>query len=119
MLQYLQSSLELLEIKYPNCDLILAEDFNKLPIRHLSSQFQLKQMVNFNTRGTSKLDLILTNLCQPLSSPPLGLSDHLTIVALAKQRIYSNLKRQFMSMTKGPVASIVLEDFYVKFHGIL
>ena len=94
MLQYLQSSLELLEIKYPNCGLILAGDFNKLPIRHLSSQFQLEQMVNFNTRGSSKLDLILTNLSdfydQPLSSPPLRLSDHLTIVALAKQRICSN-----------------------------
>ena len=51
-------------------------------------------MVKFNTRGTSKLDLILTNLSdfydQPLSSPPLGLSDHLTIVALAKQRTHSD-----------------------------
>ena len=98
MLQYLQSSLELLEIKYLNCGLILAGDFNKLPIRHHSSQFQLKQMVNFNTRGSSKLDLILTNLSdfydQPLSSPPLCLSDHLTIVALAKQRIRSNQSKK-------------------------
>ena len=107
MLQYLQSSLELLGIKYPNCGLILAGNFNKLPIRHLSSQFQLKQMVNFNTRGTSKLDLILINLSdfydQPLSSPPLGLSDHLTIVALAKQRIHSNQsKKTFYVRDKRP-----------------
>ena len=32
MLQYLLSSLELLQTKYPNCGLILAGDFNKLPI---------------------------------------------------------------------------------------
>ena len=78
---------------------------------------------NFNTRGTSKFDLILTNLAhfydQPLSSPPLGLSDHLTVVALAKQIIHSDESKKFIFVTKGPAASIVLEDFYVKYHGIL
>ena len=68
MLQYLQSSLELLEIEYPNCGLILAGVFNKLPTRHLSSQFQLNQMVNFITRETSKLDLILTSLSDSMIS---------------------------------------------------
>ncbi len=56
MLEYLQSSLELLETRYPYCGLILAGDFNKLPTRHITRQFQLRQIVNFNTRGTSKLD---------------------------------------------------------------
>ena len=100
MLQYLQSYLELLETNCPNCGLIPAGDFNKLPIRHIPSQFQLQKIVEFNTRGTSKLDLILTNLSdlydQPLNSLPLGLSDHLTIVALAKEFIVTNLRRQFV-----------------------
>jgi hypothetical protein len=62
MLEYLQSSLESVETKYPNCGLIIAGDFNKLHIRHISRQFQLKQIVNSPTRGSSKLYLILTNL---------------------------------------------------------
>ena len=95
MLRYLQS---ILETALPNCGLILAGHFNKLPVRHISRQFQLKQIVNFNKRGTSKLDLILTNLPdfynQPLNSPSLGLSDHLTIVALAKERIHGNQPKE-------------------------
>jgi hypothetical protein len=98
MLEYLQSSLELLETRYPNCGLILAGDFNKLPIRHITRQFQLRQIVNFNTRGTSKFDLILTNLSnfyeEPLSIPPLGLSDHLTVVAFSKEKIRGNQSKE-------------------------
>ena len=98
MLEYLQSSTELLETRYPNCGLILAGDFNKLPIRHITHQFQLRQIVNFNTRGTSKLDLILTNLSnfyeEPLSTPPLGLSDHLTVVAFSKEQIRGNQSKE-------------------------
>ena len=41
MLDYLQSSLELLETKYPNCGLILAGNFNKLPKQNLARHFQL------------------------------------------------------------------------------
>ena len=62
MLEYLQSSSESIEVKYPSCGLIIAGDFNKLPIQHICRQFQLKQIVNSPTRGSSKLDLILTNL---------------------------------------------------------
>ncbi len=54
--------LEYTEVKYPSCGLIIAGDFNKLPIQHICRQFQLKQIVNSPTRGSSKLDLILTNL---------------------------------------------------------
>ncbi len=61
MLEYLQSSLESIEVKYPSCGLIIAGDFNKLPIQHICRQFQLKQIVNSPTKGSSKLDLILTN----------------------------------------------------------
>ena len=46
MLEYLQSSLESIEVKYPSCGLIIAGDFNKLPTQHICRQFQLKQIVN-------------------------------------------------------------------------
>ena len=44
MLDYLQSSLELLETKYPNCGLILAGDFNKLPIQTSPAIFSLSRL---------------------------------------------------------------------------
>ena len=106
MLNYLQSSLQLLETKYPNCGLILAGVFNKLLIQNFARHFQLKQIVNFPTRGTNTLDLILTNLTgfydKPYSAPPLGLSDHLSVFVLpivwieekqCKEMIYVRDKR--------------------------
>ena len=90
MLKYLQSSLESIEVKYPSCGLIIAGDFNKLPIQHICHQFQLKQIVNSPTRGSSKLDLILTNLAAfyDISScaPPLRLFDHPTVFVSPKLR---------------------------------
>ncbi len=48
------------------------------------------QIVDFPTWGSSKLDLILTNLAdfydKPYSIPPFGLSDHLTILAFQNFR---------------------------------
>ncbi len=60
MLEHLQSSLEIMETKYPNCGILLTGDFNKLPTQQLTRHFHLKQIVDFSTRGSSKLDLILT-----------------------------------------------------------
>ncbi len=85
-------SLEILETKYPNCGILLTGDFNKLPTQQLTRHFHLKQIVDFTTRGSSKLDLILTNLAdfydKPYSIyiPPSGLSDHLTILAFPNIR---------------------------------
>ena len=106
MLDYRQSSLELLETKYPNCGLFLAGDFNKLPIQNLSLHLQLKQIVNFPIGGTNTLDLILTNLAsfydKPCSALPLGLLDHLFVFVLpmvwikekqCKEMIYVRNKR--------------------------
>ena len=91
MTAYLLSSLELLESKYPDCGLIIAGDFTKLPIHRLTRLFQLKQIVNFPTRGSNKLDLILTNLAEyydnPTRTPPMGLSDHVKVLAPPKIRV--------------------------------
>ena len=55
-----------------------------------SSQFKLKQLVHFSSRGYRTLDVILTNLSQfydyPKQSPPFGLSDHLTIYMFPKAK---------------------------------
>ena len=91
MKDYLISSLEILEIKYPNCAIVLAGDFNKTLLPLLQSAvkvFQLKRVVDFPTRGDRTLDQIFTNLTEyfssPCSLPAFGLSDHQTIFILAR-----------------------------------
>ena len=69
--------------------MIIAGDFNKLPIHRLTRQFQFKQIVNFPARGSNKLDL--TNLAEyyenPTRTPPLGFSDHVTVLVPPKIRV--------------------------------
>ncbi len=77
----------------------MAGDFNQLDIKHLMLSFQLKQLVQYLTRGSSILDLVLMSLhkyYEPTSVgvlPPFGLSDHKTIVILSKMRL-SELPRK-------------------------
>ena len=90
MLNYLMDSLSSIETRHSNCGIILLGDFNSINIAKLKSSFQLKQIVNFPTRGQNTLDLILTNLQDyydtPVSRPPFGLSDHVTIKVKPKSR---------------------------------
>ena len=90
VLNYLMDCLSSIESKYPNCGIILLGDFNKLNVARLKSNFNLKQIVNFPTRGPNTLDLILTNLQDfydvPEKRPPFGLSDHLSIEVKPKMR---------------------------------
>ena len=93
MKDYLISSLEILEIKYPNCAIVLAGDFNKTLLALLQSAvkvFQLKPVVDFPTRGDRTLDQVFTNLTEyfssPCSLPAFGLSDHQTIFISARIR---------------------------------
>lgn len=90
MLDYLTRCLTEVEGLYPGCGIVIAGDFNKLDIKVLSYQFQLKQLVNFPTRGNNTLDLVLTNIhsfYKPADVyPPFGLSDHHTICIQPKQR---------------------------------
>ena len=72
MKDYIISSLEILEIKFPNCAIVLAGDFNKtlLPLLQFAVKvFQLKPVVDFPTRGDRILDQIFTNFTEYFSSP--------------------------------------------------
>ena len=102
MLEHLQSSLEIIESKYPNCGILLTGDFNKLPTQQLTRHFHLKQIVDFPTRGSSKLELILTNLAdfydKPYGIPPFGLSDHLTILAFPNIRTKGTQSKKVINL---------------------
>ena len=93
MLNYLIEKLTLIESQYANCGVIMLGDFNHLRhvINKLNHIFNLKQIVPFATRGSNKLDLILTNLKNfyntPVKRPNFGLSDHATVEVQPKQRV--------------------------------
>ena len=91
MLTYLMDSLSSIESQHSNSGIILLRDFNDLNVVKFKSSFQLKQIVNFPTRGQNSLDLILTNLqdyCNaPDICPPFGLSDHMSIEVKPKSRV--------------------------------
>ena len=95
---HLLSSLTQTESEFSNCGIILAGDFNRLNINFLLKNFRLKQLVKVSTRNNATLDLLLTNLpeyyCPPLASPPLGLSDHNTIVVTPKIKGCNATKKQ-------------------------
>ena len=59
---YLLDTLGIIESSFPQAAVIITGDFNRLNISHIKCQFQLKQLINFPTRGEAILDLILTNL---------------------------------------------------------
>ncbi|KXJ21511.1 hypothetical protein AC249_AIPGENE788 [Exaiptasia diaphana] len=92
LLEYLSASLTTIEGEYPGCGLLLCGDFNRLNIRRLSTQFQLKQLVDKPTRGDQILDLVITNLPQLYENksvqtlPPFGLSDHNVVLLHPKAR---------------------------------
>ena len=70
----------LYQYKHPDHGVVLLGDFNDFDIRNLTSNQNLKQVVKQPTRGSTILDLIVTNLDKIYSSPtiiaPLGSSDH-------------------------------------------
>ena len=59
MLDYLLKSMSLIEAQYPYGGTILLSDFNMLDMSRLRNNFQLKQIIKFQTQGQEKLDLIL------------------------------------------------------------
>ena len=74
---YLFSSLQKIESDQPNCGIVLAGDCNRLNIANTCRHYGLKQVVKFQTRQETTLDLVLTNISEfysePGRFPPLGL----------------------------------------------
>ena len=94
MMEYLRESLERIEHTYPNSATIIAGDFNKLDFKLCGRTFQLKPAIDFPTRGLNTLDQIFSDLLEyyapPISLPPFGLSDHITIIVKPAFRTKSN-----------------------------
>ena len=97
LLQYLHTCLSSIESRFLNCGILLVGDFNRMNTSRLRNNYNLKQIVNFPTRGSRTLDLVLTNLKQfykdPIQRPPHGLSDHMS-VEIQPPRSRSQLRDQ-------------------------
>ena len=78
--EYLTNSADTLCNQYPNCGLVILGNFNDFQTANLLSRHNLKQLVQAPTRGSTILDLIITNLSNLYEAPqvlaPLGSSDH-------------------------------------------
>ena len=95
MLNYLMNCLSTLESLFSNCAFIILGDFDRLNISQVKSNYGLRQLVNFPTRGRNTLDLVLTNLYEYYDQPtPFSLSDHMSVELKPKNRIqFQNAQR--------------------------
>ena len=93
MLDYLTKCLMDLESKYSNCSFLVLGNLNHLNDARLKSNFKLKQIVHFPTRGQNTLNKILTNLQDyyntPVEHPAFGLSDQRVKISQTIQTVIS------------------------------
>ena len=82
--QFLTDSMDALHTKYQDIGFAILGDFNKMDIKPVLRNHNLKQIIKFPTRGNAILDLILTNinylLGKPVAMNPICKSDHICIV---------------------------------------
>ena len=102
---YLVSTIDTLRNQYPDCGIVLLGDFNNFNISNLLACHSLKQVVDQPTRGTSILDLIITNLFHLYEKShvlaPLGTSDHNSVRWLPRVNLRS--KNHSQGTAKRPV----------------
>ena len=107
MVTYLSTTITTIESQYPGCGIFLAGDFNRLNVSRLLTQFKMKQLVCFPTRGDRILDLVLTNLPQTYDKtgveilPAFGQSDHNVALLHAKVR----------SRQEGPSGKVITKRY--------
>ena len=120
---YLQEAMSNVEARFPDCGVILLGDFSKLDMSRIKNAYCGKQVVPFQARGNSKLDLVFTNLIAfydvPINRPPFGLYDHDTveIQPLARHKFPKNkilLKSRDLRATKLIATRKYLEEVNIE-----
>ena len=95
--KYIIGSVDLVRSAHPDCGIVILGDFNCLDITDILTNHNLKQVVQDPTRGNNILDLIVTNLSHlysaPVIFPPLGRSDHNTVMWSADTSCTNNSVR--------------------------
>ena len=91
MINHLQDSLDIVHANHPEAGICILGDVNHLNIGNLCKNNGLTQVVQVPTRGDVTLDKIFTNFSafyqQPNTAPPIGPSDHSTVIWTPNQQI--------------------------------
>ena len=116
ILTYLMDSLSSTGSRHSNSGIILLGGFNDLNVVNLKSSFQLKQIVNFLTRGQNSVDLILTNLQDYYNAPdichPFGLLIHVSIKVKPKSRAqFPKLRKTVKSRDVRPSSRLAIGTY--------
>ena len=93
--------------QYPNSDIIICGDFNRMKDTYLKSACQLRQIVKRPTRKKAILDMCYTNMhnmySTPQHEPPVGLSDHQVVICKPTMSKYNPAQKlKFMKRVQGP-----------------
>jgi hypothetical protein len=109
-------SLTTIEARFTKCGIIILGDFNKLNLPRLKNSFKLCQIVKFPTRGSSFLDLVLTNMKMfydgPTKRPPFGLSYNLSVEIQPLKRP-SNQRAKFYTISRDsrPTKRLIMRKY--------
>ena len=93
-IDHIVSNISLLSTRYPNAKYVIYGDFNDLDTKPITDLFPLKQLVWFPTRAGKTIDLIFSDIddymnspqTTCLSAPPIGRSDHNSIVLTSQTK---------------------------------
>lgn len=69
-----------IRVRYPTAKLVVCGDFNRLDTSEIAHHLNLTQVVDFPTHEQATLDLILTDMAQPLFPPSRPEHSHLHTV---------------------------------------
>ena len=114
-------------MKTPHAQLIIAGDFNKLPMSTIYEQLNIRNTVAFQTRENAMLDYILTDIPEyDLSEElaPLANNDHCSIllrgvkIKTGKYTTGRFKKRKFTKYTKQHVHQAVAEQNWDNFKNV-
>lgn len=121
-IEHILSTVSKLALKHKSANYFMYGDFNHLDLTAVQETFKLKQIVNFPTRGTAWLDLILTDVTEYQNTPcnkgaPLTVTnDHCAIIVSSpawKRQHYVTKTRRLVTTGSKVNISVALakEDF--------
>ena len=121
---YFLGALQMLSVKYPDADIIMGADKNKMDITPiLSCGLRLRQVVNKSTRQGSIIDILIMNLSKfynsPINAPPLNPddpntakpSDHSVPIAIPHTDRHNPPARSYTYHTYRPLPMSNLQKF--------
>ena len=99
VISFISENLDRVMMKYPNYEIIMTGDFNRMNVSYLLNAFDLNNTVQCPTRGDAVLDLVLisSSISDQYSTtvgPPVSTSDHNTVLSIPLMKMETdNVKK--------------------------